>query len=159
MIPDWLEVKRGESPLIISIPHTGLDLCGLEPKLVSPWLARKDADWHVERLYDFVGGLDATILHTRVSRTVIDVNRDPSGASLYPGQATTSLCPTVSFDGEMLYLDGSGPDEAEIAERKRRLVRALSSGARCGSRAPQRTARRRAGLRLPFDPFAHPKIV
>jgi hypothetical protein len=28
-----------------------------------------------------------------ISRTVIDVNRDPSGVSLYPGQATTGLCP------------------------------------------------------------------
>jgi len=39
-----------------------------------------------------------------VSRTVLDVNRDPSGASLYPGQTTTELCPTTTFDGEALYL-------------------------------------------------------
>jgi formiminoglutamase len=49
---------------------------------------------------------------------VIDVNRDPSGVSLYPGQATTGLCPTETFDGEPLYHDGMEPDEAEIARRR-----------------------------------------
>ena len=48
-----------------------------------------------------------------MSRTVIDVNRDPSGASLYPGQATTELCPTTTFDGEPLYR------ERPCAERQR----------------------------------------
>jgi formiminoglutamase len=49
---------------------------------------------------------------------VIDVNRDPSGASLYPGMATTELCPTTSFDGEPLYR-GFDPEEDEIAWRRR----------------------------------------
>jgi formiminoglutamase len=53
-----------------------------------------------------------------LSRTVIDVNRDPSGKSLYPGQATTELCPTTTFDGEPLYREGQEPKKAEIARRK-----------------------------------------
>jgi N-formylglutamate deformylase len=57
-------------------------------------------------------------VRTGVSRTVIDVNRDPSGRSLYPGQATTELCPTTTFDGEPLYREGAAPDEAEIAQRR-----------------------------------------
>jgi N-formylglutamate deformylase len=57
-------------------------------------------------------------VRTAISRTVIDVNRDPSGASLYPGQATTGLCPTESFDGEALYCEGEEPDAAEIAARR-----------------------------------------
>ena len=56
-------------------------------------------------------------MRTAISRSVIDVNRDPSGASLYPGQATTELCPTTTFDGEPLYA-GAAPDEAEIARRR-----------------------------------------
>ena len=76
--PAWLELRRGGSPLVLSIPHTGLDLAGLEPRLVSPWLARKDADWWIGELYAFAAELDATILRTTVSRTVIDVNEcDP----------------------------------------------------------------------------------
>jgi len=118
MSEDWLEIRRGAAPLVVSIPHTGLDLRGLEARLVSPWRARKDADWFVESLYDFARELDATIVRTRMSRTVIDVNRDPSGASLYPGQATTGLCPLTTFDGEPLYQAGEGPDEAEVAARR-----------------------------------------
>jgi formiminoglutamase len=114
----WLSIARGDAPLIVSIPHTGTDLAGLEPRLVSPWLARKDADWRIEDLYDFVGAIGATVVRTSISRTVIDVNRDPSGASLYPGQATTGLCPTTTFDGEPLYQPGREPDAAEIAARR-----------------------------------------
>ena len=102
--PDWLHVERGEAPLIVSLPHTGTEIPpDIEARLVSPWLARKDADWWVDRLYAFAAGLGATTIRTAISRTVIDVNRDPSGASLYPGQATTELCPTTTFDGEALY--------------------------------------------------------
>jgi N-formylglutamate deformylase len=117
--PAWLEIRRGGAPLIISLPHTGTQIpAEIEAGLVSPWLARKDADWWVERLYAFAEGLDATLVRTAVSRTVIDVNRDPGGASLYPGQATTELCPTTTFDGEPLYQDGRAPDAAAIADRR-----------------------------------------
>ena len=117
--PDWLTVHRGDAPLIVSFPHTGTDIpADIEARLASPWLARKDADWWVHRLYDFAADLGATTIRTAISRTVIDVNRDPSGASLYPGQATTGLCPTTTFDGEALYRDGRGLDQAQIAGRR-----------------------------------------
>jgi formiminoglutamase len=119
LTPDWLEVREGIAPLIVALPHSGTDIpADIEERLVSPWLARKDADWWVERLYDFVAELGATMVRTAVSRTVIDVNRDPSGASLYPGQATTELCPTTTFDGEPLYHEGAAPEPAEIARRR-----------------------------------------
>lgn len=86
--------------------------------LVSAWLARRDADWWIDRLYDFGAALGATVVRTTISRTVIDVNRDPCGASLYPGQATTELCPTTTFDGEPLYQAGAAPDASAIAQRR-----------------------------------------
>ena len=114
----WLDVRRGETPLIVSFPHTGTGIpAEIEACLASPWLGRKDADWWVERLYDFAGGLGATTVRTAISRTVIDVNRDPDGVSLYPGQTTTELCPLTTFDGEPLYQPGAAPDAAEIEER------------------------------------------
>lgn len=119
MIRPFLTVTRGKAPLVVSIPHAGTDLAGLEDRLVSPWLGRRDADWHIEKLYDFAAGLGATVIHTAISRTVIDVNRDPSGVSLYPGQATTGLCPTETFDGDMLYREGQEPDDTEIATRRK----------------------------------------
>jgi formiminoglutamase len=120
MSPDWLQVHEGEQPLIVSFPHTGaLIPAEIEARLVSPWLARKDADWWIHELYAFARELGATTVRTAVSRSVIDVNRDPSGASLYPGQATTDLCPTTTFDGEPLYRD-RGPDPDEVAARTER---------------------------------------
>jgi N-formylglutamate deformylase len=117
--PDWLIVDRRDAPLIVSIPHAGTELLGFEPAFVDPWLARKDADWRLDALYDFVASLGATLVRTRLSRSIIDVNRDPSGVSLYPGQATTELVPTTTFDGESLYRAGKTPDAAEIDERRR----------------------------------------
>ncbi|MER9653652.1 N-formylglutamate deformylase [Mesorhizobium sp. M0152] len=116
--PSWLTVTQGTAPLLVSIPHTGIDLAGLESRLVSPWLGSRDCDWWIDKLYDFAAGLGATVVHTAISRTVIDVNRDPSGASLYPGQATTGLCPTETFDGDPLYREGEEPGPSEIDERR-----------------------------------------
>lgn len=120
MTPSWLTVVEGDAPLILSMPHTGTELADIGPTLVSPWIARKDADWWIDVLYDFGRALGASIVRTALSRTVIDVNRDPSGASLYPGQTTTELCPTTTFDGEPLYRPGTAPDAAEIARRRAR---------------------------------------
>ena len=117
--PAWLFVERNDLPLIVSMPHTGTDMPPeIEAEFVSPWLARKDADWWVERLYDFASEMGATVVRTAISRSVIDVNRDPSGRSLYPGQSTTELCPTTTFDGEPLYRAGRGLPDAEIARRR-----------------------------------------
>jgi formiminoglutamase len=115
----WLTVERREAPLLVSFPHTGTAIP--EPYrdgLVSLQRARFDADWWIDTLYAFVRSKGATVVHTAISRTVIDVNRDPSGASLYPGQATTELCPTTTFDGLPLYEPGREPDAAGIAERR-----------------------------------------
>lgn len=117
--PDWLQIHRGDVPLIVSFPHTGTELPdALAAQFLSPWLARRDADWWMHELYAFAQQMGATTVRTAVSRSVIDVNRDPSGTSLYPGQNTTGLCPLTTFDNQPLYRDGHGPDEAEIAHRR-----------------------------------------
>jgi formiminoglutamase len=116
---DWLAVHHGASPLIVSFPHTGTEIpAEMEPKLVSLWQARQDADHWVDVLYDFAHALGATTIRTALSRTAIDVNRDPAGVSLYPGQTTTGLCPLETFSGEALYKPDCAPDPAEIARRR-----------------------------------------
>jgi len=121
MTEPWLTTHRGTAPLLVSFPHTGLDIPDdCKDRFVSLELARHDADWHIDKLYAFARKLGATTVHTALSRSVIDVNRDPSGVSLYPGQVTTGLVPTETFDGRPLYRDGQAPDQAEIERRKSR---------------------------------------
>ena len=62
---------------------------------------------------------DATVVSTPIHRYVIDANRDPADESLYPGQNTTGLCPTTTFDGTPIYHDGQEPSADEIAARQR----------------------------------------
>lgn len=118
MNPAWLTITRGDAPLVVSLPHTGVDTAGLDHRVASDWVARCDADWWIDHLYGFARDLGATVIHTSISRTVIDVNRDPSGVSLYPGQTTTTLCPTETFEGVQLYKTGWGPDAEEITARR-----------------------------------------
>ena len=113
---NWLTVRRGTEPLVVAFPHGGTDLGGTGDQFVSPARARLDTDWWIADLYAFAADMGATLVATDISRSVIDMNRDPSGASLYPGQATTELCPTTTFDGAPLYRFGE-PDEAEITRR------------------------------------------
>jgi formiminoglutamase len=78
----------------------------------------EDTDWHITRLYD--GLVDnVTVVSTPIHRYVIDANRDPSDQSLYPGQNTTSLCPTTTFDGQPIYLEAEEPSDDEIRERQK----------------------------------------
>ena len=149
---DWLIVEHGDAPLVLSIPHAGTRLTGaIESRLVSPWLARKDADWYVDRLYSFAAELGATVIRTLMSRTVIDVNRDPEGRSLYPGQATTELCPTTTFDGEPLYAGGE-PDAREIAARRERYYAPYHAAIAAEIRR-LRPARQGRAVRCALDPL------
>ena len=111
-------LTRGDTPLLVSIPHAGTQVPdAIAERFTDEAKALPDTDWHVDRLYDFVGDLGAGVLTATHSRYVIDLNRDPDGASLYPGADVTELCPTTTFDSLPIYRDGMAPDEAEIAER------------------------------------------
>ena len=116
--PLW-ELHRGESPLVINVPHAGTHIPeALQRRMtvVAPDLA--DADWHVEKLYDFVRAEGATLMCATHSRYVIDLNRDPSGVPLYAGADNTELCPTRTFANEALYGDGEMPAAGEIDNRR-----------------------------------------
>jgi N-formylglutamate deformylase len=119
MSMERFDLHTGDTPLVVSFPHSGLELSeGLDARLSKTAAGLPDTDWHVPQLYDFVAEMGASTICAKFSRYVIDMNRDPSGASLYPGQATTDLVPMTLFDGSPIYKDGQEPEPAEIEQRR-----------------------------------------
>ncbi|MCE2879613.1 MAG: N-formylglutamate deformylase [Comamonadaceae bacterium] len=115
--------RQGVSPLLISMPHVGTYLPpALAARLTAEGQRVPDTDWHLERLYDFADALGASVLVATHSRFVIDLNRPPDGASLYPGQSVTGLCPVDLFDDQPLYRDPADvPADAEITARRQAI--------------------------------------
>jgi len=116
--PNVFTLYPGHAPLLVSLPHVGTAIpADQQPRYVPRALQAEDTDWHLERLYDFVRGLGASLLVPVHSRYLIDLNRPPENAPMYPGVNNTELCPTRFFTGEPLYRDGQAPDAAEVARR------------------------------------------
>lgn len=116
---DLYSFTEGQTPILVSMPHSGVFipesiLCHLNESAKSV----PDTDWHIPRLYDFVIDQGHSVLQANYSRYVVDLNRPADDQSLYPGQATTGLCPDLQFNGEPLYLPGKAPDQAEIMKRR-----------------------------------------
>lgn len=116
---DLFGLKEGSSRLIVSMPHSGTQLGPVQGRLTLDAMRLPDTDWHLPQLYHFIHDLDITFISANYSRYVIDLNRNPEGVSLYPGENVTELCPTTLFDETPLYLMGERPDGVEIAERKK----------------------------------------
>jgi N-formylglutamate deformylase len=115
---DTFTLHRGRTPLLLSLPHVGTEIpAALRPAYVPRALEVEDTDWHLAALYDFAIELGASVLVPRHSRYVIDLNRPPENAPMYPGVNNTELCPTRFFSGEPLHHGGMAPDEGQIAER------------------------------------------
>ena len=110
--------RAGRTPLLVSMPHTGTYLPPqIKQRLTGAALALPDTDWHLEKLYDFLDETGASVLVATHSRYVVDLNRPPDNANLYPGQDTTPIVPIDTFDRKPLYRHGKEPGEREIAER------------------------------------------
>ncbi|MEX3764184.1 N-formylglutamate deformylase [Paraburkholderia phenoliruptrix] len=117
--PPVFTLHRGSLPMLISIPHLGTRIPADIAATMTPVALRTDdCDWHLDRLYAFAKRMGASILAPAYARYVIDLNRPPDGANLYPGQDTTGLLPVDTFDKEPLYREGYLPDDAEVARRR-----------------------------------------
>ena len=116
-------LHRGTGPLLVSMPHIGTEI---PPELQSTYVPRalavEDTDWHLAQLYDFLldgqPELGASVLMPRTSRYVIDLNRPPDDAPMYPGASNTELCPTRFFTGDALYQAGCEPTAEERVRRR-----------------------------------------
>ncbi len=104
--------------MIVSMPHAGTFIPHSIGKGLSDCAARRpDTDWHLPRLYDFLDALGATVIVATHSRYVVDVNRPPDGANLYPGRDTPRLCPIDTFHSEPLYRGGIEPGADDVSRR------------------------------------------
>ena len=113
------ELHRGDAPLVIDVPHAGTHLPPAMAARLTPAAAvLPDTDWHVDRLYAFAREAGVTMLVAACSRYVVDLNRDPSGASLYPGADVTELVPTRTFANDPIYCVDRSPDAVEIEARR-----------------------------------------
>ncbi|MFT0545521.1 N-formylglutamate deformylase [Allopusillimonas ginsengisoli] len=117
-------LHRGSIPLLISMPHVGTNI----PDDVLRDMTEDaghldDTDWHIERLYGFALAMGASLLVPKYSRYLVDLNRPPDDANLYPGKNTTGLFPQDSFDQLSLYAEGRCPDAQQKAERRERYWR------------------------------------
>lgn len=117
MLPVF-QLHQGDAPLLVSLPHDGTAVPADIAARLAPASRRvPDTDWHVSRLYAFARELGASLIVPAYSRYVVDLNRPPDDASLYPGQNTTGLCPHLRFDGQPVYAPGQEPGHDEVAER------------------------------------------
>ncbi len=116
-----IEPKAEKVPIILSVPHSGIEFpnelrAHYRPKLIAQ---PDDTDWFVHDLYNFAPQLGITVIHAKYSRWVIDLNRDPHSKPLYnDGRIITELVPKTDFLGNEIYVDKKYlPDDAEIERR------------------------------------------
>ena len=145
---DTFFFEQGGSPLLISIPHDGRDLApGMAERMSNEGRSLQDTDWHVRRLYEFAGELDASVLAARFSRYVVDLNRPSTDDALYDGQLSTGLCPTATFAGANIYAHGKSCGSVE----QQRRIRTYWQPYHDKLGAELRRVRRRFGYALLWD--------
>jgi len=142
-----VEVVEGAGPVVLGLPHTGTWLPeAVRERLNATGRALADTDWHIHELY---AGLlpGATTVRATFHRYLIDANRGPDDASLYPGRNTTGLCPLTDFDGRPIWRPGAEPDAAETAAR----LEAWHTPYHAALRAQIERARARHGVAILYD--------
>lgn len=112
---------RGESPLLISVPHAGTAVpASIFTRLSEPASGLPDTDWLVDRLYDWAPACGAGMIVAPLSRYVVDLNRPPDERPLYSTKETslsTSVVPLRTFAGDAVYQEGCEPDGEEVTAR------------------------------------------
>lgn len=114
----------GSTPLLISMPHSGLALTAeVAAGLTNKARSLPDTDWHVPELYSFLEDLGAGCIRANYSRYVIDLNRPLDDEPLYQSR-TTGLFPDILFDGTPVFSAENSPDSAHRESCKRDIWQA-----------------------------------
>ena len=116
------DFHEGTTRLFVSVPHAGTYLPpAIAERMTPAGRALADTDWFVHLLYAFTREIGASLIVANWSRYVVDLNRPPDGAALYPGRRKSALCPSDTFGGDAIYLPGRAPTALEINERQTRF--------------------------------------
>lgn len=117
------EFEQGDSPLLVSMPHSGLHLTDeVKAGLTEPAQALPDTDWYIPELYGFLAELNVSRISANYSRYVIDLNRPYDDKPLYQTK-TTGLFPDILFADEPLFLAGKTPSPEHRAWCKEHIWR------------------------------------
>ena len=119
MTSPLFEQRQGSLPILISFPHSGIELPeSLHHRFTPAGRAVPDTDWFVPELYQrCLDRLDVSTLIATHSRYVVDLNRPADGSALYPGRIESAVCPTETFEGDAIYAAGHALSHAEIPGR------------------------------------------
>jgi len=105
------EFFEGDSPLLVSMPHSGLNLTTeVEAGLSEQAKKLPDTDWYIPELYDFFDSLGGSCIKANYSRYVIDLNRPYDDKPLYTTK-TTGLFPDILFADSPVFDQGKAPSD------------------------------------------------
>ena len=111
-IPTPFNFYQGESPILVSMPHSGLELLpDMAEKLSQEAKALPDTDWYIPELYDFLTDLKVSVISANYSRYVVDLNRPVDDKPLYSTK-TTGLFPDILFADKPVFIAGQNHSDA-----------------------------------------------
>jgi N-formylglutamate amidohydrolase len=149
------------TPVVVSVPHAGIETAGFADPLASTLDVRCDADLYVDELYQGApgGGPKGAFIRARLSRFVCDLNRDPDDVA--PAAVPAHPAPR-NTDGRgfiwMVTTTGAPAQRRalEIAEwTARRDIHAAYHGA---IRGALDRARRKFGFAILVDGHSMPSV-
>ena len=118
---------QGDTPLLVSMPHSGLLLTSeVEQGLTDQAKKLPDTDWYIPELYDCLDTLGVGCIQANYSRYVIDLNRPVDDKPLYQSK-TTGLFPDILFDESDVFKTGKQPNQNYKAQYKRQIWHAYHS--------------------------------
>lgn len=121
VVPSPFEFHQGTVPLLVSMPHSGLNLTPeVEQGLTNAARKLPDTDWFIPQLYQCVNEIGASVISANYSRYVVDLNRPSDDKPLYTTK-TTGLFPEILFDSTPVFVEGKEPTEANHERYKQQI--------------------------------------
>jgi N-formylglutamate deformylase len=120
-ITDPYDVVQGDSPLLVSMPHSGTALLPtMADRLTDAAQSLPDTDWFIPELYSFLNTMNVSIIRANYSRFVVDLNRPVDDIPLYSSK-TTGLFPQILFSEQPVFVVGKTLTDEEKQQIKNEI--------------------------------------